>query len=156
MSTTSLREIGSYHGPAPMVHPENRPFWSGLDKRRLVVQQCGGCGARRFPVAPMCFSCGETSHGWVDLPPAGRIAVAVTVHRATGDRSWTSEVPFVVALVDLDGGIRITGRLWCSCGRGSRPGAATTAVVSQGPGFSVLAFAHACGELTGGSTYDGN
>jgi uncharacterized OB-fold protein len=130
--------------PAPVVHPETEPFWAGLAEGELRVQVCAACGTHRFPFAPVCFACLSFEHTWEAISPQGRLAVAAVVHRATGDRAWAAHVPFASGLVELEHGLRLPGRILCTCGELAR-GAPVRAVVLGAPGEPpVHGLAHTC------------
>jgi uncharacterized OB-fold protein len=106
-----LRQVGTYRGPAPVVHPESEPFWRGLGEGRLQLQRCDACGTIRFPIAPVCWNCGALEHTWTPVATTGTVSAAVTVRRATGNQVWAQEVPFVSAQVDMADGHRLPGRI---------------------------------------------
>ena len=138
--TPPLPRVGEYRGPQPVVHPETEPFWRAVGVGELRLQQCGECGTVRFPVAPMCWSCLSGDAEWVAVPTTGSVAASVTVHRATGDPLWGPEAPFVTAQVDMDGGVRLPGRVVGErhpLGRGTRVHAA---YLDAGDGIGVLCF----------------
>jgi uncharacterized OB-fold protein len=138
--------------PEPVIHPEVEAFWNGLGTGRLLVQRCRRCGTWRFPIAPVCHRCRSFDYSWEPISPSGRVAAAVTVRRATGDAVWATHVPFASAIVDVDHGLRLPGRLLCRCGQGSRRGSAVEAVVLGAPRLApVLGFAHGC---PGGTAHD--
>jgi uncharacterized OB-fold protein len=110
---SELREVGRYNGPALVVHPESEPFWRELGAGRLRLQQCRGCTTKRFPIAPVCWSCGSLEYDWAGISTAGTISAAVTVRRATGDQVWAAEVPYIIAQVDMEGALRLPGRVIC-------------------------------------------
>ena len=140
-----LRLIGLYQGPPPVIHPESEPFWRGLRDGELRIQQCDRCAVRRFPIAPMCWSCGSGDSTWILISPFGHISTAITIHRATGSREWADEVPFVAALVDMRDPVRLPGRVFCGCGLAERRGALVRAAVLEfGAEYAVLCFQHDC------------
>jgi uncharacterized OB-fold protein len=131
--------------PDPVVHPEVEGFWSGLEAGELRVQACDRCGTRRVPFAPVCFNCRSFEFSWERISPDGAVAVAAVVHRATGENEWSAYVPFVSGLVDLEHGLRLPGRVACTCGEATRRGAPVRAVIMAAPGcIPVLGFAHSC------------
>ena len=117
----------------------------GLADGELRVQVCSGCGTHRFPFAPICFNCLSFDHSWEAIDPEGTTAVAVVVHRATGEQDWAAHVPFVSGLVDVEHGLRLPGRIACTCGEATRRGASVRAVTLAAPGqTTVYGFAHSC------------
>ncbi len=138
--TSHLPHAGDYRGPQPVIHPETEPFWRGVGAGELRLQQCGACGTVRFPVAPMCWSCLSGDSEWVPVPTTGSVAASVTVRRATGDARWGPQAPFVTAQVDMDGGVRLPGRVVGDpepLPRGTRVRAA---YLDAGDGIGVLCF----------------
>lgn len=110
----ALHHVGQYRGPEPVVHPESEPFWRGLGEGRLQLQRCDSCGTVRFPIAPVCWKCGDFGHTWTPVATEGLVSAAVTVRRATGNQMWAQEVPFVSAQVDMTDGLRLPGRVVCA------------------------------------------
>jgi uncharacterized OB-fold protein len=81
------------------------PFWEAARERRLVVQRCRDCGRHQFYPRPFCLACGGTRLDWA---PSKGLA---TVHALTTVRiAVIAELqpPYVVALVELDEGPRMT------------------------------------------------
>ena len=97
----------------PVVSPDTAFFWDGLAAGELRVQRCGDCGALRHPPGPACPRCGALKPGYAVAAGTGRVHSYVVHHHPPlpGRRS-----PVVVALVDLDEGVRMVGEL-----RGVRP-----------------------------------
>jgi uncharacterized OB-fold protein len=131
--------------PDPVVHPETAPHWSGLADGELRVQRCARCGTHRFPLAAVCYRCRSFEHSWGRIAGDGRVAVAALVHRATGDPAWSAHAPFLSGIVDVEHGLRLPGRIFCTCGEAGRRGTAVRAVVVETPDrVAVHAFAHNC------------
>lgn len=137
----NLPRLGLYEGPAPVVHPENETFWHGLAQGRLLLQRCAGCGQLRFPVAPVCWRCAELEHAWIEVSPTGQVSAAVTVERATGNQVWAAQTPFVTALVEMDCGLRLPGRVLRTEGARPERGLSVAAChLDAGEGIGVLCF----------------
>jgi uncharacterized OB-fold protein len=96
--------------PVPVPDEHSRPFWDGLAERRIVLQECGACGRRRFPRLPACPYCGNAGGQDVDVPGTGQVYSFVRAHRALTP-AFADEVPYTVATVELDGGGRVVGRV---------------------------------------------
>jgi uncharacterized OB-fold protein len=94
----------------PMVTAENAPFWDGLVDGRLLAQVCASCGAARFPIAPICPHCGSEAADWQELSGRGTVFSWVRYHRSYLPE-FVDLLPYVVALVQLDGGPRMFARL---------------------------------------------
>lgn len=86
---------------APTPTPLSKPFWDATQRSELVVQQCDACGLRSFPPGPACPACFATGLTWVRSPGDGIVYTFTVVHRAPRPGF---DVPFVLAVVDLDDG----------------------------------------------------
>jgi uncharacterized protein len=75
---------------------------------RLVFQQCRSCGHKQaFPRA-FCRSCGSDGLDWLSAAGPGKIAAVSTLHRAPTPE-YREKVPYLIALVDLEEGVRVMG-----------------------------------------------
>jgi uncharacterized OB-fold protein len=92
----------------PTVTPDTQFFWDGLRERRLLIQRCDECGALRHPPRPMCPHC--QSLGWSAVESAGRGTVVSAVQPRHPQFPWFED-GYVVALVELDEGIRLVTNL---------------------------------------------
>lgn len=93
---------------APTVTPDTQFFWDGLRADRLLVQRCDDCGRLRHPPRPMCPHC--TALGWTAVPASGRGAVVSFVLPRHPQWPWFDD-DYVVALVELEEGVRIVSNL---------------------------------------------
>ncbi|MET7841374.1 Zn-ribbon domain-containing OB-fold protein [Streptomyces sp. NPDC005356] len=87
--------------PVPVPTELTEPFWAAARQGKLVVPQCSDCGLRFFVPEPACPGC--LSRSWTYQPSSGSGTVysVTVVHRAPGPGF---EVPFALAVVDLDDG----------------------------------------------------
>jgi uncharacterized OB-fold protein len=89
--------------PLPAANAETAGWWEACAQHRLVVERCTGCGATRHPPGPVCPRCRATSSEWAELPGTGTV-FSYTVVRQAFLPSLADTVPYVVAVVDPDGG----------------------------------------------------
>lgn len=82
------------------------PFWEATKEHRLVLQWCRSCGkVVHYPreLCPFCLS--------DDLefrPASGKGEIyALSVHHRAGFGGMEDRVPYVVALIDLEEGVRM-------------------------------------------------
>lgn len=94
----------------PLVDLESRGYWDALRRHRIVLQRCDACARLRFPPMPGCPYCGRRGHTEVEVRGRGRIYAMVRVHRALTP-AMVGEVPYVVAVVELDEGPRVIARI---------------------------------------------
>lgn len=93
---------------APTIGPDSEFFWNGLRENTLLIQRCTGCQALRHPARPMCPRC--NSLDWDTVESTGRGTVYSYVmpqHPAMP----LMEYPYIVALVELDEGVRLVSNL---------------------------------------------
>ena len=81
-------------------------FYRGLAEGRLLVQQCGKCGALRNPPCPMCPSCRSLAWQAVDCDPRGKVHSYV-VHHHPG--LIGHPLPHTIVLADMANGLRLVG-----------------------------------------------
>ena len=97
--------------PMPDVEdPLTAPFWAGTAERKLLVQKCAHCGYLRWPPGPLCPECQTEGGDWTEVRPSGTLWSIATYHRAL-DPAFAGDVPYTVALVELDDGPRMYGRI---------------------------------------------
>lgn len=84
---------------------------------QLLVRVCQSCRRRWYFKRSRCPGCGSADIAASTAQGLGRVRAATTIHRApTG--TAVGDVPFGIALVDLDEGIRVMGR----CDVDTQPG----------------------------------
>lgn len=79
----------------------SRTFWDSAAEHRLVVPRCDECGGHFFPPERLCPACGSTRWDYVESTGSGTVTACTVVYRAP---SPDFEVPYVVAVVELDEG----------------------------------------------------
>jgi uncharacterized protein len=115
---------GGHSMSKPVPHPttDSAAFWVGCNRDELLYQRCRACDHVQFYPRPTCTRCQSDK---LDLAPSARrgtIHSFTVVHR-TANRAFDSDVPFVIALIDLDEGFRMMmnvigdGRLSAAIGR---------------------------------------
>jgi len=94
----------------PPVGADSGPFWEATREGRLVLQWCTACEKAIFFPRSFCPLCGAAGSALEWRPASGRATVqaATTEHKpgATG-ASFSGGEPYVVALVDLEEGVRM-------------------------------------------------
>lgn len=88
--------------------PSTAPFWRGCEDGRLLTQRCQQCGHRQLPPRYRCPSCDSLDLEWSPTTGSGTIHAVTTVHRGP---TQDADVPYVLALVDLDDGARLLARV---------------------------------------------
>ena len=100
--------------PLPQINAVTRPFWSAAAQRRLAMPRCRDCEAFTFPPRPSCGECGSEKLKWTDLSGRGRVYSFTVIRQVVGGpavKAFERDIPYVVALIDLDEGPRITSNI---------------------------------------------
>jgi uncharacterized OB-fold protein len=92
----------------PVVSSDTAFFWEGTAAGELRIQHCPTCGRLRHPPGPMCPSCGADKQDWIVASGRGTV-FSYVVHHHPNVPGKT--LPFVVALVELEEGVRMLGEL---------------------------------------------
>lgn len=91
-----------------MVNRDSAYFWEGTQKGELRIQSCNACGALRHPPGPACPECGAFDRGHVVASGRGTV-FSYIVHRHPPVPG--KELPIVIALIDLEEGVRMVGEV---------------------------------------------
>lgn len=150
----ALARLEAAPGPAPHVHPDTAGFWESLREGYLSLQRCSGCGTIRFPLSTHCHVCLSGEYAWEPIDPHGTVNVAIEAHGAVSNlpstglslpEPWRSITPYLTGAVDMPVGVRLPGRIICSCGAALTPGTPVRAVLLDAAGgATVYGFAHEC------------
>ena len=94
----------------PMVNRDSAYFWEGTARGQLRLQSCNACGALRHPPGPACPDCGALDRGHVVASGLGHVFSYVVHHHPPVPGK---ALPIVIALIDLDEGVRMVGEVAC-------------------------------------------
>jgi uncharacterized OB-fold protein len=97
------------------VHAVEGLFAETADGPRLLGSKCRGCGAAYFPKDTVCHNpdCRDPAMEDANFGPAGRIWGCAIQNYAPPPPVLTREPyePYAMAMVDLDDGLRVMGRI---------------------------------------------
>ena len=98
----------------PSPTSESRPFWDACARHELQLQHCQACGRFWFPPSNRCQHCWSDDFSWE--PVSGLAEVfSFTVYRRAYAPELADQLPYVVAVVELDEGPRlITNIVGCA------------------------------------------
>jgi uncharacterized OB-fold protein len=102
--------LAEYQKPVPVASLESKPYWEGMRQHRLMIPHCDDCGYRWFPPSLLCPNCNSAHTGWTAASGRGKIYSYVVFHRVY-HRGFTTEVPYVVALIELEEGPRLLSNI---------------------------------------------
>lgn len=92
--------------PLPSPTAETLPFWQACAEGRLVFQHCATCGHAQFPPRSRCLGCDAPGPGWRESARLGTVHTFTVVERAPS-AAFRGDLPYAIALVDLDEGVRM-------------------------------------------------
>src|SRR5258708_4223018 len=95
--------------PYPVPDADTAPFWDAVAAGRLEVQRCQSCRRHVFYPRSLCPHCGGVNLKWVTVSGRGTVYSFTVVHRAPAE--FQADAPYVVALVELEEGVRMFSRL---------------------------------------------
>jgi uncharacterized protein len=100
---------GEWTKPLPEPDPISREYWAALGSGRLLVQHCPDCGHSQFYPRAMCAGCGGEPV-WHEVSGRGTV-YTFTVIRQNGVPAFRNDVPYVVAMIELEDGVRLMGNI---------------------------------------------
>lgn len=99
-----------YNRPVPEPTPHSARYWEGLNERRLLLQKCPQCGRIRHYPQPMCPSCHSMEIEWIDASGGGKVHSWTITHHAFHP-GFREKLPYILATVDLNEGVRMNAEL---------------------------------------------
>jgi len=91
---------------SPHVSPESLPFWNATREERLVLPRCEDCELVFWYPRRLCPQCSSRRIAWQHAAGTGVIYSFTIVRVAPG--RFREHAPYVVAVVELDEGPRMT------------------------------------------------
>ena len=96
--------------PVPIPTPETAFYWDKCKQHELWVRKCNDCNQAYCYPRDICPNCFSRNTAWTQCSGKGTLHTFGVVVRPP-HRAWAEDVPFVVAMVDLDEGCRIPTNL---------------------------------------------
>ena len=96
--------------PVPQPTAASQPYWDACRNQELRIQRCTECGTLIHYPKLRCPKDGNDSFDWVQMSGAGKVYSYVIAHRAFHP-AFADEVPYIIAIIDLDEGVRILSNL---------------------------------------------
>ena len=87
------------------------PYWEAAARHELVLPRCEGCGMVFFPPREFCPDCWSRELSWQPMGGGGSVWTFTEVHVAFYDDTWAEDVPYLVAVVQLDEGPRLLANI---------------------------------------------
>lgn len=96
--------------PALVTIPRTQPWWEAVERGTLMLQRCRECSAFQLYPRVLCTRCWSEQLEWRNSAGTGSIW-SFTVAHVPGHHAWTRDVPYVLAVVQLDEGPRMMSRI---------------------------------------------
>lgn len=84
-------------------------FFDALGEGQLLAALCTDCETRLVPPRPACYECGSRAVAIEEQPRVGEVVTYTAVHRPPS--AFADIAPVTVAVVELDSGARLAGRV---------------------------------------------
>ena len=102
--------MADYKKPLPMPDPVTQPFWDSTKAHAMKVQRCNDTGKYFFyPRGLSPFTLSDNT-SWEPVSGKGTLH-AFTIVQNQRQPGFAEEVPYVVAMVELDEGVRMMTNL---------------------------------------------
>ena len=88
------------------VDEESRAFWEALARHELYLQRCAGCRRFRHPPRAVCPKCLSSDARWERASGTGTV-YSFTITYQNHAPAFRDRLPYVVAYVELDEGVRL-------------------------------------------------
>lgn len=95
--------------PLPKPDPLTRRYWDALGEGRLELPVCDSCGHQIFYPRAHCPACHSRSVTWRQASGQAEVYALTIVYRPSS--AFAAEAPFVVAMLQLEGGARLMANL---------------------------------------------
>jgi uncharacterized OB-fold protein len=106
MAVFDMAEEKKYKKPLPRIDEESKGFWEACQRHELYVQRCRACGTARYYPRAVCPACLSSETDWVLSSGRGTV-YTYTVTYQNQAPGFRDELPYVMAYVELDAGVRV-------------------------------------------------
>lgn len=95
-----------WNKPLPTISGETKPYWDMCRRGQLLIQMCGRCNEYQFYPRGICANCWSEDIQWITASGKGSVwTFTVTYQNRTP--GFAQDVPYVLALVELEEGVRM-------------------------------------------------
>lgn len=102
--------MADYTKPIPEPTEGTQPYWEGCKAGRLLLPKCRACGKLFFFPDNFCPGCLGEEIEWTEAGGRGTVHTFSIVQRPPGP-AFADEVPYVIAIIDLEEGPRMMTNL---------------------------------------------
>jgi len=102
----TLTGLAEYLLPLPTAQPETDDYWERAREHELWLMHCDDCSSTYFYPRSICPNCFSRNTRWRQSSGRGTLYAFAIVHRPPRP-TFADRVPYIVALVELEGGARL-------------------------------------------------
>lgn len=96
--------------PVPRPYQDSQAYWDAAKQKRLILQRCLDCGKPQFYPRGVCSHCLSSQLEWIDSSGRGKVHTFTVSYRAPHP-GFADDVPFVVAIIELEEGVRMMSNI---------------------------------------------
>lgn len=96
--------------PLPVIDHDSAPYWEAAREGRLDIPLCGDCGKHHFYPRAICPYCHSDNLSFDTVSGRGEVHTFTIARRPAGP-AFADDVPYVVALIELEEGPRMMSRI---------------------------------------------
>ncbi|MGC8203163.1 Zn-ribbon domain-containing OB-fold protein [Aliiroseovarius sp. PTFE2010] len=100
----------SIEKPLPVIDHDSAPYWEAAHEGRLDIPLCGDCGKHHFYPRAICPYCHSDNLSFDTVSGRGEVHTFTIARRPAGP-AFADDVPYVVALIELEEGPRMMSRI---------------------------------------------
>ena len=103
-----MPKIATWHLPVPDL--ESAEYWKATREGKLLIKECRSCGRAYFYPRNHCPNCWSTDTAWREASGRGTVYTFTVVYQ-NDLPPFRDRVPYVVAIVELEEGVRMTSNI---------------------------------------------
>jgi len=103
-----MPKVATWH--LPVADLETKPYWDATAQGKLLIKECHACGHVYFYPRNHCPSCWSTDTAWKETSGRGTVYTFTIVYQ-NDLPPFRDRIPYVVAIVELDEGVRMTSNI---------------------------------------------
>jgi uncharacterized OB-fold protein len=104
-----VRKAEAWEKPRPRPDELEAHFYRAAARGELLFQRCPGCGHAQFYPRPLCTACGGDPE-WATACGRGTVHT-FSIVRQNFAAGFREEVPYAVAMVELEEGVQMMGNI---------------------------------------------
>jgi len=89
--------------------PSVEKYLQNIQEGKFKAYKCVECGMVIAPPSGSCYGCGSSKMEWTEVSGKGKLVSFTVIHIAPDE--FVEEVPYYIAIVDLEEGTRVSARL---------------------------------------------